>query len=819
MGRQHRSAALAFVTAFVTLFAQILVHRIVSAKLLNNYAFLVISLTMLGFAFSGVILSRWLDALLRRSDEVIVAAAALFALTLIGAASIFCWAGAWPQIVTSRPAFVRGFLASVPLALLYAVPFTACGLVLGLLLSSRDLSVRRIYFFDLLGSAAGAFAVIPAISTLGAEGGLLASCALLLIAAALLAPGHGPRVRRLAVLAAVVIALSVGFRGRVFKMRYPPESILALTEEPGSGYQLLRVAWDPVARIELFRMPPPDPASATFPVLMGTNPSFLARLTRGMNQNNFAGTMALAYDGTRESLAGIEETIYCAAYQATAVPSPRVAVIGVGGGMDVLTALHFGASTVEAIEVNGAIIGILTGSDRDFFGPLVNDPRVRLVHGEGRNVLATSPTTFDVIQLSGVDSFSGTPAAAHVFSESYLYTAEAFDLYLSRLGPEGILNVMRFEFPEWPREMLRALTTATGALRRAGVPRPAGHIVTVTARKGNFTAMLVKKTPFTRGELERLARWTGGSSLFALSAAPGFTPSRPNPYHDFLAAGTPAGEARFVALYPFDVAPVEDDRPFFFRQTFWWHLFPTDPKIWGSTPVMEYSLLMLFAMVGGASVLLIYLPLRWLSGPGGSPPSLRLGVFFAGLGVGYMAFEIALLQRFGLFLGHPNYALSVVLAGLLLATGLGSLLAGPITRTLGGVRFVAYAVAGVVLGEGLLAMPRLPGLLGLPFWARAAIVIGLVAPLGLLLGTLLPSGLEHLRASNPRLVPWALGTNGIFSVLGPLLAIGVSMTWGINLVLLAGVIVYLVAALSLPSRVPAPASEQPASLAAAAGGG
>src|SRR2546425_12571140 len=138
LSQKSRAEALAFLTAFVTLFVQLLVSRIVSAKLLNNYAFLVISLTMLGFAFSGVILSRWLDALLRRSDEVIVAAAALFALTLIGATSIFCGAGAWPQIVTSRPAFVRGFLASVPLALLYAVPFTACGLVLGLLLDRKS---------------------------------------------------------------------------------------------------------------------------------------------------------------------------------------------------------------------------------------------------------------------------------------------------------------------------------------------------------------------------------------------------------------------------------------------------------------------------------------------------------------------------------------------------------------------------------------------------------------------------------------------------------------------------------------------------------
>jgi spermidine synthase len=135
-----------------------------------------------------------------------------------------------------------------------------------------------------------------------------------------------------------------------------------------------------------------------------------------------------------------------------------VVAIGVGGGFDLLTALYFDASEVTGVEVNGATLDILRRVYRDYTKHWVTDPRVTLVEDDGRHFLAASDRAYDVIQLSGVDSYSGTPGAAHVFSENYLYTAEAFDLYLSRLSDEGIVNMMRLEWKP-PREMLRALVT------------------------------------------------------------------------------------------------------------------------------------------------------------------------------------------------------------------------------------------------------------------------------------------------------------------------------------------------------------------------
>jgi spermidine synthase len=793
-----RPAALAFLTAFVTLCLQVLVHRMVSVKLVNNYAFLVISLTMLGFAVSGVLLVRLLPRALAQLGDFATGCAALCALTFIAATAVFYAAPAGAQWAHSRGEFVWSFLRSVPLALVYAVPFTFCGLVLGALLSHPALPTRALYGFDLLGSAAGALAVIPAIGLLGAENAALVACAVWLAGSVLLFWPRGRAARGLAAAAAVALAaVAAAGTDRAFRMRYPAGSMLAAAQDPASGFVLEHVAWDGIARIEVTRMPPPDPDTVLWPALLGDDRTFLARFERVLTQNNNAFTYAVNYDGRRASLAGIDRTLYAAAYRASSVPRPRVLVIGVGGGFDLLTALFFDASRVTAIEVNAASVDIVRKSYRDYFRHWVEDPRVELVAGEGRHVLSTRPGPFDVIQLSGVDSVSGTPAAAHVFSENYLYSAEAFDLFLSRLAPDGVMNMMRQEYLP-PREMLKALVTAVGALRRAGAARPREHVITVTARNGLFTALLVKKSPFTADEERRVAEWAAASPYFELTAAPR-REGPLNAYRAFLALDDPRREAVFAARYPFDIRPAEDDRPFFFRFSYWWHLFSRHPLVAASVPVMDYGLLLLLGTTGLAAAACVYLPLRRLAGRGlRAPQAARYAAYFAAIGLGYMALEMALIQKFGLFMGHPNYALSVVLAALLLATGLGSLFSEAIVRRLGRQRFVAYPLAAIVIAEHLLVLPRLSSLVGLSFAARVALVFGLVLPIGVCLGTFFPSGLDRLKDSARPFVPWAWGVNGIFSVVAPILSVAVSMTWGISALLLAAVPVYVLAGLLLP---------------------
>ncbi len=807
MSRQTRAGGLAFLAAWATLFAQVAVHRIVSAKMLNNFAFFVLSLTMLGFAASGAWLSRhperWRDPL----GEMIGVGASVFGLGIVAATALLYpappvedWGG------TTRVGFLVAFLSCVPLGLLYAVAFAGSGLVLGILLSSPALPTRRLYGLDLVGSALGAFAVIPAVTALGAERAAVASGVVLLAGALLLARPRTRPVRALVGVAALSLAVAAAVPSTVFRMRYARDSYLGRVQAGDAGYALEHVAWDPIARIEVSRVPAPDPETSAWPSLFGPDRELLSRFRLVVTQNNNAFTYAPDYDGDPATLRGLEHTVYAAAYPARLVPRPRVLIVGVGGGMDVLTALRFDAASVTGVEVNGATLGILRRTYRDHFRAWVDDPRVRLVHEEGRHFLASRDARYDVIQLSGVDSASGTPGAAHVFSESYLYTSEALDLYLSRLAPGGVLNVMRPE-PVPPRDMLRLVATVAESLRRRGAGRPADHVMVVVDRRGTFVAVLAQLRPFAPEQVGRVAAWAGSNPYLSLAAAPGFTASVPSPYAALLASPTARDLETGLRLYPWDVVPVTDDRPFFFRTSRWSHLWPRaglDP----GAPIMELGLLTLLGVSAAAAVAFVYLPLRGLRRQGETGASRRLAVFFGALGLGYMAVEMALIQKFGLLLGHPNLALSVVLASLLLATGVGSLLSAVVMRVTGGsLRFVSYTLSFVLLGELLLAFPRLGRWVALPPAGRVALVVALVAPVGLLLGVYFPTGLERLKRVSPGLVPWAWGLNGMASVVAPILAVAVSMTAGISAVFLAALPVYLLAGFTAPPGVAAEASD------------
>ena len=792
----RRACALAFLTAFAALFLQVLVHRVISAKLLNDYAFLVISLTMLGFAAAGAVLSFVQRPVLARLPSALTFVAALYGVTTLLASVAFYRTETWASFALTRPGFVRAFFDWMPFALLFAVPFTCIAFILGALLAAPDLDTRRIYFFDLLGSALGAVLVIPAIRYLGVETDLLLVAGFLPAAALALLRAPSRAARASVWIALSAVALVALGRESLLDLKPAAGSPVAAARKAGAGGTEEFVRWDPLARIELSRIAPPSARSTWYSSLVGDDQSFLQRFERMLTQNNYAYTYALRYDGNPASLAGIEQTLYAAAYETLSGPSPRVVAIGVGGGFDILTALRFQAADVTGVEVNGTILRLLTDDYRNYFLPWVSDPRVHLAWDEGRHFLAQQAKTYDVIQLSGVDSYSGTPGAAHVFSENYLYTRQAFELYLSRLTDRGILHMMRLEHPI-PREMLRAVVTAVAALRALGSERPADHIVTLTATRGNITSLLVTRTPVTVEERTRLEAWARSSPHFHVSSSPDRNALRENPYEAFLSLGTPALERVFAETYDFDIAPTDDDRPFFFHFSRWWHVFPASSLIWDTVPVMEYSLILLAFAVGATSLVVVWLPLRRLTRSRRPAGLLRYGLFFTLIGVGFMAIEMAFLQRFGLLLGHPSYALSVVLAVLLLTSGIGSWYSAAVVDRFGGPRFVAYALCAVVLAQVLL-LPHPADLVAWPFAMRVALVIALVGSAGFLMGMFLPTGLDRLKARAPSFVPWAWGLNGIASVIAPVLSVGLAIGYGNTLLLVVALPLYLLAGVCLP---------------------
>ncbi len=526
-----------------------------------------------------------------------------------------------------------------------------------------------------------------------------------------------------------------------------------------------------------------------------------------------ATTPLLAWDGDPESLPFLDWTISSVAPQALRPESALV--IGPGGGIDVLTLLRQSVSRIDAVEVNPIISDLVSaGPLAELGGSLFARDEVRLEVAEGRSFVrrrrAVGAEPYDLIQLSLIDTWAASLSGAYSLTEGYLYTVEAFDDYLGALSDHGVLSITRW-LHQPPRETLKVVTVASAALAGRGVGDPARYIAVL--RLGNIGNTLIKRTPFTSEEIERLVRVAGerGFRFLHLPTAAG-----DNALSDFLNAPSAEARAEFIDAYPYDVRPATDDRPFFFQFGRWRDL---GRDAWGEAQILLSGRLVLLALLVQALALaglLVFAPLaiaarrRRGAGGGGSAdralPSRGSGhalVYFGAIGFGFMLLEIALMQRFTLFLGQPVFALALIFVALLGGAGLGSSQA----RRLGGERpgapwtFAAIALASVAY---VAVLPAVFGAcLGLSFAGRALISTALILPLGFLLGLPFPLALIRMqRAGRADLTAWAWAANGCASVLGPIVAVLLAFDLGFTGVQVLAAGAYLAAGWTLARWLP-----------------
>ncbi len=777
--------------AFATLLQELLLMRLVSARLLNNYAFLVVSLTMAGFAIGGLLLTFLQPRLSARFGEWQGRLMLLHVVTTLAVWVTFCRTPV-PGVDEVGPAGVMA--VSLGLSTVLAVPFVLSGLCIGAYLSSPELPASRLYAVDLLGSALGCLAAVGGLSWIGVELTQLAACAGVVVVAVVL---YRPRSRRGWVLAGVTaLALAGTWAGKdtLLRIEFPRGSMLHAVEHRIEGARIDHIAWDPIARIEVSELSKGLPYGFEWPCLVGDDRALYGRITRNFTQNNFAFTLSVPFDGDTSGLGGLRRTIYASSYVALGLRTehPHVLNIGVGGGLDLVTALVHDAASVTGVEINGTTLDLLQGRYAADYRGFLDDPRVHLVHADGRHYLARTEERYDVIQLSGVDSYSGSQKAAHVFSETYLYTEEAIEGFLSRLTPGGIVNLMRLEHHP-PREVLRLVTTAVAALRAVGVEQPADHVVVLGQHDGAFLGVLVSLSPWRPEEVAHLERWLAGMRYMRLFADPVWTGAPRSMHETYLrAVRGGAGEA-WIAAYPYVVWPATDDWPFFFQFARWGHVAGWLSGEQPVAPVLPLSVLFLLAVLGALMLVTVVVPLWVLRRRGLSVDNRRsLAGYFALLGLAFLLIEIYLMQRLTLLLGGPTYAVTVVLMVMLSSAGLGSLwlprIRGRFPSTLSLAGLIALLGAGFAAGETSLA-----SLVALPLSLRIVVATLLVAPMGLLMGTLFPMGLEHVKRTGPGFAPWAWGINGVFSVLSPVVAVALSATFGQRLAFLGALPMYLAA--------------------------
>ena len=493
-------------------------------------------------------------------------------------------------------------------------------------------------------------------------------------------------------------------------------------------------------------------------------------------------------------------------------------VIGAGGGPDVCRALITGSTDITAVEINPIIVrDVMMDRYAEASKGLYLRPEVRVAIEDGRSYIRRVDESFDVIQMTLVDSWASTASGAFALAENHLYTEEAFRDYLEHLSQDGVLAITRWEF-EQPRESLRVVSLGLAALRQLGVNEPHKHFV--IAREdvqelsgwGAKDTILIKRNPFTEQELanaRRAIEQYGLTTVYAPDDAPA------NLFTDFFHSEDPIA---FASNYLYDISPVTDDRPFFFYPWRGRHFWET---IWSRTAAdakINLGVMLLFVSLGLAVlgvVVILVMPLLLLKQqiPRERPLWFHL-FYFLSIGMGFILVEIAFVQRIALYLRQPTYALTVVIFSLLISSGSGSYMS---RRVVGGrdrrLMILLCSVAVLTLMLILVTPGVLDSSLSLPLAAKLALVVLLLTPVGFLMGMPFPSGLGRLEKQYPQAVCWAWAVNAAASVLGSVGAILLAIHIGLGMTMLIGGACYLgalAAVLLTPVSEPAQAKTVPA---------
>ena len=768
------------VTAASVVATEVLLTRLLSVTTWYSLAFLVLSLAMLGTT-SGAL---WAARARERGEpmgpyiaqKLVMLSASLVVLVV--------------TVLSTPLGFTfdaTSFGALLLTTVVATAPMAFGAAVVARLMAELDAPLASLYAIDLVSAALGALVPLVLLQTLSGPSALVICALPVAVAAyALSQPG---RWRVLAIVSFVVPAALCGLtektpRGLV--VRYA-KGAARDPEKP------IFEAWNTLSHVSLTSF-----ARRPFP-LWSPGSKYERRDWPVANAviDGEAGTAVYAY-GAIDKLEGLK---FDATTTAHALRSTGPAcVIGVGGGRDLIAALLYGHDHVLGVEINPSMVRMLDHVKG--YSPILLDPRVEIVIGDGRTEIARRKPTCRVLQASLVDTWAATSAGAFAHTESTLYTREAWAGFLRRVEPDGILTFSRWYEPSHPSEASRLLALTVASLLDRGVRSPRDHVVLIGA--GRVATLLVSPAPFSPADREALARVVEERG-FAILAAPGMPAVEPT-LDALLAADRVDALADVGRPNGLDTSAPTDDRPFFFQLL--------APSAWFSPSIVTNHanlqgalsgnvaaafelVLTLFAVLIAASVLLGPTLVRAARESNPPLPGKASVVYFGALGGGFMLAEIALVQRMHVVLGHPTYALIVVLCGLLVATGIGSALSARLLKTRGHVRLAAAACAVLLIILPYLVIgPLARATLEATFAIRAAWTGGVAALVGVGLGMLFPAGIAY--ADRERGAPVALAVNGATGVVGSVLAVIFSVAAGIPATFVLAGILYAVAAVAAP---------------------
>ena len=789
-------AGLFFIT-LATLMLEILLLRIFSVTMWYHFAFMAISIALFGMTV-GAVLVYLLPRLFTYEKTKKHLSWSAFLFGILTVASFV----AYLIIPFAPPAFSGSFFSEFKtlfiIYLVSAIPFIASGVTVSLALTRFPKQTSALYAADMIGAAFGCIILVAMLYFVTAPTAVFLAAFFALVGAFAFSVDSSSRLLKIggALFAAIFLIIAIfnthaaNNQNAFIKLTYVKGA-----QEKGTIYE----RWNSFSRITIWG----DKEWTQEPFGWGFSPLYppkdkIHQLWLFIDAT--AGTPLTGFNGDIKSVEFLKYDIVNLAHYIR--PQSDVLVIGAGGGRDILSALVFDQKSVTGVEVNENIIDAVHNQFGDFTGHLDQNPKVNIVHGEGRNYIAQSGQKFDIIQASLIDSWAATAAGAFVLTENSLYTVEGWNIFLEHLSERGVLTFSRWYFHEQPGEVYRLVSLAAESLREIGITKPMDHII-VARRLGEgdnpdapdgIGTILVSRSPFTDADVATIESVVSNLG-FDLVLTPRYAID-----DTFAALVSPSAQdnEKLFAELPLKISAPTDDSPFFFQMLRFKDMFKSEAWNFGKMSMNMKAVAVIGMLLVISLILVLFFiitPLIFSTARGstGIRSILPFIIYFAFIGLGFILIEISQMQRLIIFLGNPVHSLSVLLFSLLISSGIGSLFTqriSDINLSRNVAKLLLALIASLVIFG--VATPLLITFFGAaPQLIRILLSILIMFPIGLFMGMAFPIGIRIAMQKMPRITPLLGGVNGATSVFASVLAYAIALNAGNFVVFWAGVFCYV----------------------------
>lgn len=710
--------------------------RVFSAEFFYTFAFLTLSLAVLGLGF-GALLFRLLPFLDRK--HTIGSVLTISSLLALAGPSIVLNLHMEFSRLFSSWEMVWKFVLTV---FLLSSPFMTGGIALAKIFRDDTEEMPRLYMADLLGAGLGGLLAVLFMNFAGTQYAAFLICVPMISAALWAYEG------KLRLIAVIPLAAMVVLMFYANTLMNPPMKERA---------PVIAQHWDAMAKLKILEFGKED---------------------RGINIDNVANTPVIGFDGNWKKLDSAKYDFGIFQLKSFIVPGRSVTLsLGAGGGGEVFQALKEGAREIHAVEVNPEINRMISqGELARFSGNIYNDPRVKVISEDGRTYVKRFRNKFDLITSFSSNTFAALASGSFALAENYLFTTEAYQDYLNALTDSG------YFYMEHQMYMPKVVTEVLEALGKAGIKDPASHIAVYDLPKFRRNIIIFSRRPLT-DQFRQTAVYPLTAEVYPYIHL--LYPAPDSTKNNLINQIVQKGWRNIQNNADIDIAPCYDDRPYIAQLGLWKNFSPAklkqiSPYEFKGFPVSKMIVVMILIIISVLVLPMLFLPYLFR----GKKLNASLWLYYFAIGVAYMVVEIVLIQRYTLFIGASSYSFIIILLSLLISSGIGSRFSERFNDLVPFAFIISWVVLELFAFAGLREM-----LSGSEFYLRTILSVLLIFPLGFFMGMPFPKAAKKAG----ELVDWGFAVNGVASVIGSAGIILVSINFGLSISLLTGAVFYMLA--------------------------